>query len=115
MSSLNPGGVTAMIAFAPGRGGHQPGVGNCTPEALVKAAGRYGSTAHVPLLWVNAANDTYFGPKLAEKMAEAYRAAGGNVTHRPVGAFGTEGHYLGGSDSGAPVWRPIATSFLQGK
>jgi dienelactone hydrolase len=101
-SSLNPPGVSAMIAFAAGRGGHQPG-GNCAPGTLVKAAGRYGSTARVPLLWVNAANDTYFEPKLVEQMVSAYQAAGGNVTHRAVGPFGNEGHNLASSDSGAPI------------
>jgi dienelactone hydrolase len=115
MSSLNPPGVPAMIAFAPGRGGHQPGVGNCEPSALVKAAGKYGATARVPLLWVNAANDTFFEPKLVDRMVAAYSGAGGQVVHRPVGKFGNEGHSLSGSDSGAPIWHPLVEQFLQGK
>jgi dienelactone hydrolase len=115
LSSLNPPGVSAMIAFAPGRGGHQPGVGNCTPEALVKAAGRYGGTAHVPLLWVNAANDTFFEPKLVEHMVDAYKAAGGHVTHDALPAFSKEGHNMGSADNSASIWQPFVETFLQGK
>ncbi len=52
LSSRNPAGVAGMINFAGGRGGHQKlsggGIGNCTPRALVDAAGRYGATARVP-------------------------------------------------------------------
>jgi dienelactone hydrolase len=114
ISSLNPAGVPAMIAFAPGRGGHIPGVGNCTPDALVRASAKYGSTARVPLLWVNAANDTFFEPKLVERMVAAYQGAGGNVTHRPVGPFGKEGHSLSSSDSGGPIWQPLVSDFLAG-
>ncbi|MBV8392689.1 MAG: peptidase [Alphaproteobacteria bacterium] len=112
LSSLNPQGVPAMLAFAPGRGGHQPGVGNCAPGNLVKAAGGYGATARVPLLWVNAANDTFFEPKLVDQMVGAYKAGGGNVTHRAVGPFEKEGHNLASRDSGASTWQPIVTEFF---
>lgn len=115
LSSLNPSGVPAMIDFAGGRGGHQPGAGNCEPSALVKAAGRYGATARVPLLWINSANDTFFEPTLVNRMVEAYTKAGGQAVHRPVAAFGKEGHNLASSDSGAPVWQPLVTEFLLGR
>ncbi len=113
LSSRNPAGVPAMIAFAPGRGGHIPGVGNCEPGALVKAAAKYGSTAHVPLLWINAANDTFFEPMLVEKMVAAYNGAGGKATHRAVGPFGKEGHNLASSNRGAPIWHPLVEDFLR--
>jgi dienelactone hydrolase len=115
LSSLNPPGIPAMIDFAGGRGGHQPGVGNCEPSALVKAAGKYGATARVPLLWINSANDTFFEPNLVNRMVEAYTKAGGQAVHRPVAAFGKEGHNLASSDSGAPIWQPLVTEFLQGR
>lgn len=115
LSSLNPPGVPAMIDFAGGRGGHQPVVGNCTPEALVKASAKYGATARVPLLWINSANDTFFEPKLVQRMVDAYNGAGGQATHRPVAAFGKDGHNLVGSDSGAPIWTPLVAEFLKGK
>ncbi len=66
LSSRNPPGVPGMINFAGGRGGHQKlpggGIGNCTPDALVQAAARYGATARVPLLWIYAENDSLPSP-----------------------------------------------------
>jgi dienelactone hydrolase len=115
LSSLNPPGVPAMIDFAGGRGGHQPQVGNCAPGELVKAAGRYGATARVPLLWITSANDTFFEPKLVQQMVAAYNGAGGHATHRAVGPFGSDGHNLASSDSGAAIWQPLVSEFLQGK
>lgn len=116
LSSRNPPGVPGMINFAGGRGGHQKlpggGIGNCTPDALVQAAARYGATARVPLLWIYAENDSFFEPALARRMAAAYDAAGGKATYRPVGAFGRDGHSLASSDSGAPIWQPLVQSFL---
>jgi dienelactone hydrolase len=114
LSSLNPPGVASMIAFAPGRGGHQPIVGNCRPSALVKGAARYGATARVPLLWITAANDTFFDPKLTQSMVDAYKAAGGNVTYRALGPFGKDGHSLASSNNGASIWKPIVGGFLDG-
>ncbi|MBI3196810.1 MAG: prolyl oligopeptidase family serine peptidase [Rhodospirillales bacterium] len=118
LSSRNPPGVPGMINFAGGRGGHQKlaggGIGNCTPEALVQAAARYGATARVPLLWIYAENDSFFEPALARRMAAAYDAAGGKAAFRPVGAFGRDGHSLAGSADGASVWAPLVESFLAG-
>ena len=116
LSSLNPPGVSGMVNFAGGRGGHQelPGgrIGNCVPDALVKAAARYGTTARVPMLWLYAANDSYFGPALARRMADAYDGAGGRATFRPLGPFGQDGHTLAGSASGVPVWSGPVADFL---
>jgi dienelactone hydrolase len=112
LSSRNPAGVSAMIAFAPGRGGHIPGIGNCEPGVLVKSAATYGGTARTPLLWVNAQNDTFFEPKLVDRMIAAYNGAGGRAVHGAVGPFGKEGHDLASSDSGVPVWRPLVDDFL---
>lgn len=116
LSSLNPAGVRAMIDFAGGRAGHQqvPG-GVCAPDFLVKAAGRYGSTARVPLLWITTENDSYFAPPLVARMVDAYRDAGGQVTHKALGPFGKDGHSLAGSDSAAPIWTPLVNDFLKGK
>ncbi|CAN5863911.1 dienelactone hydrolase family protein [soil metagenome] len=116
LSSLNPPGVPGMIDFAGGRGGHQKlaggGLGNCAPDALVKAAGRYGATARVPTLWLYAENDSFFGPALARRMVDAYSAAGGRAIYRPLGAFGSDGHTLAASSSGAPIWSGPMAEFL---
>lgn len=116
LSSQNPRGVSGMIDFAGGRGGHQMlpegGLGNCAPGALVTAASRYGATARVPTLWIYAANDSFFEPGLAKRMFEAYNAAGGNGTYRPLGAFGNDGHALASTDSGVATWQGPVSEFL---
>ena len=118
LSSLNPPGVAGMVNFAGGRGGHQKlpggGLGNCTPAALVQAAARYGATARVPSLWIYAANDSFFGPDLAGRMAAAYDAAGGKADYKALPAFGRDGHSLAGSESGVSLWTPLVESFLAG-
>jgi dienelactone hydrolase len=74
LSSLNPPGVSGMINFAGGRGGHSRmptgGLGNCTPSAPVRAAARYGATARVHMLWLYAANDSFFDRALARSMVD---------------------------------------------
>ncbi len=116
LSSLNPPGVPAMIDFAGGRGGHQsvPG-GVCGPDFLVKGAAKFGSTARVPLLWITTANDSFFEPGLVTRMVTAYNGAGGQATHRALGAFGKDGHSLASSEAGAGIWEPLVSGFLKGK
>lgn len=118
LSSLNPPGVPGMINFAGGRGGHQQlpggGLGNCQPDALVAAAARYGTTARVPMLWIYARNDSFFGPALARRMAEAYDGAGGRALLEVPGPFAKDGHTLAGSDSGKAIWSPLLAEFLAG-
>jgi dienelactone hydrolase len=115
-SSLNPPGVAGMINFAGGRGGHQKlpggGMGNCEPDALVKAAGRYGSTARVPMLWLYTENDSFFEPRLARRMVDAYDAAGGRATLKALGPFGSDGHSMASSSDGVPMWSGPVAAFL---
>ena len=118
LSSQNPPGIAGMIDFAGGRGGHQKlpegGTGNCTPGALVTAAGRYGATARVPTLWIYAANDSFFDPALAQRMFDAYTRAGGQGAFRPMGAFGSDGHNLASSQGGVAVWQGAVSEFIAG-
>ena len=102
------GRVTAMIAMAPGRGGHQAN-GNCSPDALVAAAGRFGRTARTPVLWIDGTADSYFGPELSRAMAESFSAAGGRaIFGQPAGAE----HDLLFSPGGSNVWGPLVESYL---
>ena len=118
LSSRNPRGVPGMIDFAGGRGGHQKlaggAIGNCAPNALVQATAKYGATARVPMLWIYAANDTYFEPTLVRRMVDAYNGAGGRAAYQAVGANGQEGHNLSTSADGPAVWGPLVESFLRG-
>jgi len=118
LSSLNPRGVAGMVNFAGGRGGQQTlpsgDIGNCAPDALVKAAARYGATARVPMLWIYTKNDSFFAPALARRMVDAYDAAGGHASLHALAAFGSDGHMLVSSNSGVAMWSRALANFLGG-
>jgi dienelactone hydrolase len=111
-ASQNPPGVLAVINFAGGRGGHHPKVGNCAPQRLVAAAGRYGSTARIPTLWLYAANDSFFAPDLARKMFDAFVRAGGRAEFVALPAFGSDGHQVFGAADGRALWQRPVEKFL---
>lgn len=114
LASRNPAGVSAVISFAGGRGGHsneKPNA-NCAPDKLVKSAGTFGRTARIPTLWLYAENDSYFGPALSRRMVDAYRVAGGIAEYRLLPPYGSEGHRLIDMRAGASVWGPLIGSFL---
>ena len=52
-------GVAAIIAFAPGRGGHANDFPNqvCAPHTLLATAAEFGKAARVPVTWLVAANE----------------------------------------------------------
>ena len=108
LAGRNPPGVAAIVAFAPGRGGHANDLPNqvCAPHTLISAAAEFGRSARVPVAWLVAANDTYFSPALSRQIADAFRAGGGKVDFRVLAASGSEGHWLaeteGGVKSAAP-------------
>jgi dienelactone hydrolase len=98
-------GVAAIIAFAPGRGGHADDVPNqvCAPDRLVAAAGAFGKSARVPVTWLIAANDSYFSPELSQRLAGAFHSAGGTVDFRVLPAAGREGHWMVESEEGVEL------------
>lgn len=114
LASRNAGLVKAVINFSGGRGGRSYGIANrnCAPDRLVGAAATYGRTTRAPSLWLYSANDTYFGPDLSKRMADAFRAAGGPVTYRLLPPVETEGHYLIYSPDAARDWSPAVDEFL---
>lgn len=113
LASLNLKGVRAYINFSGGRGGHyddRPEL-NCSADALVEAAERYGETSRKPTLWLYAENDPYFPPSLAERMHEAFTDAGGKARFKMLPAFADDGHLL--ATEGGSVWSPILAKFLK--
>jgi dienelactone hydrolase len=102
LAERNPKGVTAIIAFAPGRGGHANDLPNqvCAPHTLISAAAEFGKSARVPVTWLVAANDTYFSPALSRQIADAFRGGGDKVDFRVLAAVGSEGHWLAETESG---------------
>jgi dienelactone hydrolase len=106
-----PKNLAAAIVFAPGRGSTAPDK-VCGDERLAQAFAGFGRTSRAPLLWVNASNDHFFGPKLVEDWVGRFSRAGGAVTHVAVGPFGQEGHFLFSSD-GEMTWAPLIDRFLE--
>ena len=114
LSSLNDARVAALVNMAGGDGGHLNRVAHavCAPQALVRAAGRFGATARAPMLWVYTANDSFFAPELAASMHGAYVAGGGQARLASLPAWGTDGHLLFTGRGGSAVWGPVVESFL---
>ena len=115
LAAEGPQGIAMIIAFAPGRGGHANDFPNqvCAPHALMLAVAEFGEGARVPVLWLVAANDSYFSPELSRRMADAFRAGGGKVDFRVLAASGGEGHWLAETDGGAKLFGPALDSALK--
>lgn len=115
LASLNLPSVKAVITFAAGRGGRVDGKpnNNCAPDKLVAATGEFGKTARVPMLWIYAENDSYFGPALTKRMHDAFAQEGGNAEYHVLPAFGNDGHFMIDSPDAVPIWSPLVTRFLE--
>jgi dienelactone hydrolase len=108
LASESPRDVAAIIAFAPGRGGHANDLPNpvCAPHTLMSAAAELGKAARVPVTWLVAANDSYFSTALSKQLAEAFRGGGGKVEFRVLAAIGSEGHWLAETEAGVKIAGP---------
>ena len=115
LAGERPQDVSAVIAFAAGRGGHANDLPNqvCAPHTLVVAAGEFGKAARVPVIWLVAANDSYFSPELSKQLADAFRAGGGRVDFYVLPASGSEGHWLAESESGLKLAEPVLDRALK--
>jgi dienelactone hydrolase len=102
LAGEDPGRVAAIIAFSPGRGGHANDLPNrvCAPHTLIASAGEFGRGARVPVIWLVAANDSYFSPELSRQLADAFRLGGDKVDFRVLPASGSEGHWLAETEAG---------------
>lgn len=114
LAARNPPKVAAIVNFAGGRGGHAYGQANvvCGPDKLLSAAHQYAVTARVPTIWYYAANDSYFGPKLATDLAQVWSEAGGSVEAHILPPYGNEGHSLADDRMGWDIWGKSLQSFL---
>lgn len=84
-------GLLGVVNFAGGRGSLKAGE-VCSPDALVSAAGRYGSGSRVPQLWLYSSNDRFFGPEIAGRLHRAFQEAGGRAEFVAAPPFGEDGH-----------------------
>lgn len=105
-----PPGLVAAVSFAGGRGSTKPDE-VCDPERLVNAFTVFGKTSRIPMLWVYAENDHYFGPRLARRFHNAFSEAGGQAEFIAADAFGEDGHALF-SEQGFPIWSKLVDDFL---
>jgi dienelactone hydrolase len=106
--------VAAFIVMAGGRGGHrnqQPN-NNCRTDLLVEAAKRYGASVSTPMLWIYAANDSYFGPPIVRAMWRGFTAAGGTGDLEQPGPYMEDGHHLFFGPGGSDVWGPLVERYL---
>jgi pimeloyl-ACP methyl ester carboxylesterase len=96
LAEQDPTSISAIVVFAPGRGGRANDRADhiCSPDKLLEAAGSFGEAARIPVTWLVAENDSYFPPAFSQRMADAFRNAGGKVDFRVLPPFGAEGHWL---------------------
>ena len=108
-----PPNLVAAISFAGGRGSKSPDE-VCNPYDLVRAFGEFGKSSRVPMLWVYAENDHFFGPQLAAAFHAAFTKSGGKAEFIQPAPFGKDGHGLF-SNGGIPLWTPLVDDFLAGQ
>ena len=106
-----PPGLAGAIVFAPGRGSLSADH-VCAQDALVAAFAHYGKTSRVPMLWISASNDHFFGPELVKASLGAFDGAGGKATFFAAPAYGADGHALFDGAGGIAIWEPPVTAFL---
>jgi dienelactone hydrolase len=110
-----PPGLAAVISLAGGRRHAVPSdaaVREPRDEAaLVSAFGTIGKKSRLPMLWIYAQNDKYFGPDMAHRLHAAFTASGGHAQLIDAPAFGSDGHLLF-SNEGIPIWTPMVDGFL---
>ncbi len=106
-----PPGLIAAISFAGGRSSQQSDK-VCRPDRLIAAFRAFGQRSRIPMLWVYAANDHFFGPALAQQFKAAFENGGGSVDFVNAPAFGDDGRNLF-SPAGIPDWTPYVEKFLR--
>jgi len=106
-----PAGLVAAINFAGGRGSLRDNE-VCREDRLVDAYRFFGKRPRIPMLWIYAENDHFFGPQLAQRFKQAFTGGGADVEFISAAAFGSGGHSLF-SQAGIPVWNGLVDAFLK--
>jgi dienelactone hydrolase len=105
-----PPGLKAAISFAGGRYSPEPDV-VCRADLEAETFRRLGQRSRVPMLWVYAENDHFFGPKVAASFRDAFVGGGGTVEFIQAQPYHEDGHALF-SAAGIPIWTPMVDGFL---
>jgi len=106
-----PPGLVAAISFAGGRGSRRPDE-VCNPAELIRSFRSFGEKSRIPMLWVYAENDHFFGPQIAASFFQAFTQAGGKASFVRAAPFRRDGHGLF-SLNGIPIWTEIVDAFLK--
>jgi dienelactone hydrolase len=106
--------VAAFINMAGGRGGHYhlKADSNCGADQLVEAVRLFAKTSSRRMLWIYADNDSFFGPRLVNKMASAYASAGGKLQIDKPHSHESDGHSLFFDIGGSQIWGPLVQKYL---
>ena len=114
-ASKRPAGLTAVLAFAPGRGGDpdlRPGE-PCAPEQMAALFKSVAPLIEVPVLWFYAANDEFFNVRVQKLWFDSFREGGGRGDLVVAPPFPERrGHGVFTSARGAPLWKPAVTAFF---
>lgn len=110
-AAQKPEGLVAIVNLS-GGSGSQAANSLCDEPALVSAFGTFGSTATVPTIWFYAANDTFFGPAVVDRMHAAFTARGGKAERHAFDAIGNDGHFIFSMLDGRRLWLPVMDKFL---
>lgn len=84
----------------------------CNPGELVRTFRNYGEKSRIPMLWVYAENDHFFGPQIAATFYEAFTQGGGKASFICAEPFRHDGHGLF-SLGGISIWAPMVDDFLK--
>lgn len=102
LGAMQPQGLRAVINIS---GGLK--VAECierSETALVETVRALAPRIKVPNLWVYADNDSFFGPKVVDRMYEAALDKGMQVRRVALPATGQDGHDIFGTSQGRRAW-----------
>ena len=106
-----PPGLVAAISFAGGRGSRKPDE-VCNPGELIRTFREFGEKSRIPMIWVYAENDHFFGPQIAQGFYQAFTQAGGKASFIRAAPFRRDGHGLF-SLGGISIWTVMVDDFLK--
>jgi dienelactone hydrolase len=91
----NPESVVGAISFAGGVGfwPDKPGQGR-EPEKLTPFIAEAGSKSKIPMLWISAPNDSFFGPEVVNTWFTAYKAGNADSVLLMTAPTAGDGHNL---------------------
>lgn len=103
-------GVKGLVDFA---GGLRQEWCTDWQGGLVSAAGAYGAETRLPALWFYGDNDSYWPTRTWRAMFDNYVSHGAKARLVAFGEFEGDSHRMFHAASGAPIWQPELTKFLQ--